>query len=79
MMTAVIERTSWKYRHPRGLRGIFLDAGHVSQTLYLVSQSLGLGSCFILALLEEPFEKLLKLDGISESVVGISTVGYPDS
>ncbi|MFC1522227.1 SagB/ThcOx family dehydrogenase [Elusimicrobiota bacterium] len=79
IMTAVIERTSWKYRHPRGLRGIFLDAGHVSQTLYLVAQSLSLGSCFILALLEEPFEKLLHLDGISESVVGVTTVGMPSS
>lgn len=42
LFTMVFERTMQKYG-ARGYRFIFLDAGHMSQNLYLVSEYLGLG------------------------------------
>ncbi|KYF68537.1 SagB/ThcOx family dehydrogenase [Sorangium cellulosum] len=42
IITAVPFRTMWKYGQ-RGYRFLWLDAGHVGQSLYLVATAMGLG------------------------------------
>lgn len=75
VMTAVFARASWKYRNARALRNIFMDVGHLSQTLYLTAESLKKGCCITSALTDSKIEKILLLDGISESVISVSAVG----
>jgi SagB-type dehydrogenase family enzyme len=42
IVTGIRERTMWKYGQ-RGYRYVWLDAGHLGQSLYLVATALGLG------------------------------------
>lgn len=44
--TAVIDRLSWKYRHPRAYRLWMYDTGHYGQTFALAATALGLGAFF---------------------------------
>ena len=74
--TAIIERSSWKYLQ-RAYRYIFLDAGHIAQNLALAVEALEYGSCQIGAIYDDEINSLLGIDGISESVVYMSTVARP--
>jgi len=74
--SAVFERSAWKYLH-RAWRYVYLDAGHVAQNLALAAVALGLGSCQIAALYDDEANQLLGLDGETESVIYMSTVGRP--
>jgi SagB-type dehydrogenase family enzyme len=42
-MTAVIERSAWKYPSSHAYRVLHLDAGHLGQTFHLVCTERGLG------------------------------------
>ena len=75
IMTAVFERSMWKYRHPRAYRTVLLDAGHLGQTFYLVATWLGLAPFCTAALKDTLIDTDLGLDGISESVVYVAGVG----
>jgi len=68
VMTAVFWRNQNKYGE-RGYRYILLEAGHIGQNLYLVSEALGLKCCALGGTRDENLEKLLDIDGITESVV----------
>ncbi len=68
VMTAVFERTQDKYGS-RGYRYLMIEAGHISQNLYLVSEALGVKCCAMAGVQDEAFEKLLDIDGVTESVV----------
>ncbi len=59
---ADIGRMTYRYGE-RGYRYIFLDAGHVSQNLYLVAEQLGLGTCAIGAFDDNALNAELGLDG----------------
>lgn len=74
--SAVFQRSKWKYLQ-RAYRYILLDAGHVAQNLALAAEGMGLGSCQIGALYDDQMNRLLELDGSSESVIYLSSVGYP--
>jgi SagB-type dehydrogenase family enzyme len=67
VLTAVFSRTQDKYAE-RGYRYILLEAGHIGQNVYLSSQALGL-KCCALGTLDIALEKLIDIDGITESVV----------
>jgi len=54
-----------------------MDAGHLSQTLYLLCQELGLGAFFTGAVNDVNIEELLGLDPLQEGVLGISGCGRP--
>jgi SagB-type dehydrogenase family enzyme len=60
VMAAIFERTTWKYGE-RGLRYVYMEAGHVAQNLLLQATALGLGAVPIGAFHEEQVEKFLKL------------------
>jgi SagB-type dehydrogenase family enzyme len=67
-------RTTYRYGM-RGYRYIFLDAGHVSQNLYLVAEQLGLGTCAIAAYDDDMVNNLMKLDGKDYFVVYMAPFG----
>ena len=77
LMTAVFERTMWKYEHVRAYRVVLLDAGHLCQTFCLVATWLGLAPFCTAALKDTLIEKELGIDGIRESVLYVAGVGLP--
>ncbi len=78
IMTAVVARTAWKYRIARVYRAFLLDAGHLSQTFFLVAAALGLGAFCTGIVCDTLIEEELGLDGISEIVLFVVGVGEPD-
>jgi len=77
LMTAVFERTMWKYNYARAYRVVLLDAGHLCQTFCLVATWLGLAPFCTAALKDTLIEKDLGIDGIGESVLYVAGVGLP--
>ncbi len=75
--SAVIDRCRIKYGE-RAFRYIFMDVAHVCQNLYLAATGLGLGCCAIGAFFDDDINKILNIDGITESVVYLATVGVID-
>jgi SagB-type dehydrogenase family enzyme len=67
-------RMSWRYGE-RGVRYLFLDAGHVCQNLYLAAESIGAGACAIGAFDDQRINELLGLDGTERFVVYLASVG----
>lgn len=76
--SAVLRRNMSKYGH-RGLRYIFLDAGHVCQNLLLYAGYLGLGGCPVAAFFDAELNLLFDLDGQEESMIYCASVGWPAS
>ncbi|PYL08979.1 MAG: hypothetical protein DME33_05300 [Verrucomicrobia bacterium] len=76
-MTAVFPRAMWKYRHARAYRVVSLDAGHLCQTFCLVATWLGLAPFCTAALKDTLIEKDLGIDGIRESILYVTGVGFP--
>lgn len=74
--TAVFERCKWKYKQ-RAFRYVYLDAGHIAQTVALAAVGMGLGSCQIAALYDEEVNDLLGVDGVEESAIYLTVVGNP--
>ncbi len=77
IMTAVVARTSWKYRVPRAYRAFLLDVGHLSQSFLLVSTALGLGAFCIGIICDTLIEKELNIDGVTETPLFAVGVGQP--
>ena len=67
-------RMTWRYGE-RGVRYLFLDAGHVCQNLYLLAESIGAGACAIGAFDDERVNGLFGLDGEDRFVVYLAAVG----
>jgi SagB-type dehydrogenase family enzyme len=74
--TAIFYRSKWKYKQ-RAYRYIYLDSGHIAQNLALAATSIELGSCQIGALYDDEVNQILNVDGVKESAIYMSTVGYP--
>ena len=72
--TAVPYRMIWRYNQ-RAYRGLFLDAGHVCQNLYLACEAIGAGTCAIAAYDQDAIDRLLRVDGEDEFVVYLAPVG----
>lgn len=71
------ERSFWKYRqHAKAYRAIVLEAGHLSQTLYLSATALGLGAYVTAAINEEPLDELLGLDVIRAGALAVCGFGW---
>jgi SagB-type dehydrogenase family enzyme len=68
-LTAVFQRSQWKYEHPRAYRVVLAEAGHVCQTFCLTATWLGLAPFCTMALADTKIEQALGVDGITESVV----------
>lgn len=74
---AVIDRCRQKYRQ-RAYRYIYLDCGHIAQSLYLAATALDLGCCSIAAFFDDEVNDLVGVDGQEETAIYLATVGRKD-
>ena len=74
VMVAAFDRCRAKYGD-MALRYVYMEAGHISQNIYLQAASLGLGSVAVGAFSDDGWNKLMGLDGKKESVVYVHPVG----
>ena len=72
--SSVFYRTEWKYKE-RGLRYVYLDAGHVCQNLYLACEALGLACCAVAAFDDDACNRFLGIDGKEQFCLYMATVG----
>ena len=63
--------------HERAYRYIYMDAGHIGQSLHLAATALGLGCCAIGAFFDDEVNAILGTDGLHETAVYLSVVGVP--
>ncbi len=76
VLAARFARSFWKYRaHPKAYRAIVLEAGHVSQNLYLAATELGLGAFVTAAINEIAIEDAFALDALDESPLAVCGFG----
>jgi putative peptide maturation dehydrogenase len=69
-------RSFWKYRnHAKAYRALILDAGHLSQTLYLAATERGLGAFITAAINEAGIERACGLDPLEESPLAVCGFG----
>ena len=73
LLSAVFRRSEWYGK--RAHRYILLEAGHISQNIYLIATSLGLGACAVGAFSDDDFNRILGVDGKEESVLYLMVVG----
>jgi SagB-type dehydrogenase family enzyme len=74
-IAAQFERSLFKYQD-RGYRFVLLEAGHLAQNLNLVATSLGLGCVGIGGYYDREVDRLLGLDGLTNSTVHMAAVGH---
>jgi SagB-type dehydrogenase family enzyme len=67
-------RGFWRYR-ARAYRGVFQDAGHVGQNLYLAAAAIGCGACGIGAFDDLGLARFLGADGVELFTVYAASVG----
>ena len=76
VMTARFARSFWKYRrHAKIFRAILLEAGHFSQTFYLLCTQLGLGPFITAAIDDAELERALDLDPLFEAPLAVCGCG----
>lgn len=76
LMAARFQRSFWKYRkHPKAWRVIQLDAGHLSQNLYLSATELGYGAFITGAINDECAERLFELDPMQTGAIAVCGFG----
>lgn len=76
-MTAVVNRSMWKYKQSNAYRVIQLDAGHLGQTFHLVCTSLGLAPFTTAATNDIAIEQELGIDGVTEVPIYTAVTGVP--
>jgi len=74
LWTGVFPRTTGRYGE-RGLRYVFMDAGHVGQNMYLAATALGYGCCTIGAFDDDAMNRVVGADGKVEAVLYGAAVG----
>jgi len=57
------------------LKDILMSVGHICQNLYLASESIGAGTCAIVAYQQEPLDDLIGVDGDEEIALYLAPVG----
>jgi putative peptide maturation dehydrogenase len=78
LLVARFPRVFWKYRkHLRAYGVLLLDAGHLSQTLYLVCAELGLGAYVTAAINGGNIGERLGLDEFEEGAIAVCGCGRP--
>ena len=75
VITATARRTTWKYGE-RGLRYIYMEAGHVAQNICLQTVSLGLATTPVGAFRDDQVRDLLELPPDTEPIY-LLPIGRP--
>ena len=78
VMTGVFYRNQMKYGE-RGYRYVLLEAGHIGQNVYLNAAALDVKCCALGGTFDVNLEKLMDIDGITESVVYALALGLVDN
>ena len=77
VLASRFRRTFWKYRnHAKAYRAVILDAGHLSQALYLASAERGLAAFITAAVNERDIESIFGLDPMLEGVLAVCGFGW---
>ena len=76
ILTARFPRSTKKYAD-RGFRYTYMEAGAISENIYLEATSLGLGTVSAGAFNDDALNALLEIDGREEAALIIMPVGYP--
>lgn len=74
VLTGVFKRTHSSHGE-RGYRNVLLEAGRIGQNICSVSEGMKLHCCSSSKTSDREIEKLLDIDGISESVIDVLFVG----
>jgi SagB-type dehydrogenase family enzyme len=74
VLSAIFDRIRSKYGE-RGYRYVYMEAGHISQNIYLQATSMGLGTVVIGAFVDDKINNLIGIDGRKEAVIAIQPVG----
>jgi SagB-type dehydrogenase family enzyme len=74
VLAAIFDRVRHKYGE-RGIRYVYMEAGHISQNISLQAVSLGLGSVTVGAFFDKKVNQLLGIDGHREAAVYLHAVG----
>jgi putative peptide maturation dehydrogenase len=70
------ERNFWKYRnHAKAYRAVILDAGHLSQAMYLAATELNLGAFITAAINEVEIEQAFDLEPMAEGLLAVCGFG----
>lgn len=70
-------RTFWKYReHAKSYRVVAMEAGHLSQLLYLSATDLGLGAFVTGAINEGCLERAFQLEPVTQGTLAICGFGW---
>jgi putative peptide maturation dehydrogenase len=78
-MAARLRRNHWKYRrHAKAYKAVLVDAGHLSQTAYLLATERGLGAYYTGAINDRDIARTLGLDPLGDAVFGAWGLGVPD-
>ena len=78
VLTARFSRSFWKYRRsPTAYATLLMDAGHLSQTFYLVCAELGLGAFLTNVVDSAAVVERLGLDGCAEGPLAVLGCGFP--
>lgn len=78
VLAARFDRSFWKYRdHDKAYSAILLDAGHLSQTFYLVCGELGLGAFVAGAVDDASIDDRLGLPRFEQGTLAICGCGHP--
>ncbi|HEU4663775.1 MAG TPA: putative peptide maturation dehydrogenase [Dokdonella sp.] len=76
VIAARFARSFWKYRHHLKIyRAILLEAGHVSQNIYLAATDLDLGAYITAAINEVQLEEAFGLDPLEEGLLAVCGFG----
>jgi SagB-type dehydrogenase family enzyme len=75
VIAAVFERTTRRYGE-RGVRYVYMEAGHASQNIYLQATALGLATVVIGAFYDEQVQSVLEMPSEHKPLY-IHPVGYP--
>ncbi len=70
----VQERMYWRYVE-RGYRYVHLDAGHICQNLYLAAEAINCGVCAIAAYDDDLVNEAIGVDGESQFIVYLASLG----
>jgi putative peptide maturation dehydrogenase len=78
VMAARVARNFWKYRnHSKAYRAVVLDAGHLSQTFYMLATEAGMPAFITAAVNEATIEQAFGLDPLGDAVVAVVGCGMP--
>lgn len=76
VLSARVARNFWKYRnHAKAHRALMLDAGHLSQTFYLLATEAGMPAFVTAAINEVVLEKAFGLDPLCDAVIAVCGCG----